>query len=332
MSRDAFQKIFESIRVPEGVSNEELNEILKPLSAEIRKVCPSRLYKYRSCQKSHITAFEEDKLWLSTADKFNDPFDTLVKFDREAASKMLDLVRKPEVQAAILQSIADGCALPPSLEKCLGDEKIEEIRAEARSRIDMTFQGQTDGISNVLMLSIAIMVLPNVIRNQSTIVCLSENIESILMWSHYSNNHQGFALGYDMQPMMCHNPLGLGLFPVIYDSKRYDATEYIAYWLGNIMGIKVNNQDILAPFKLLLYKAQEWAYEEEWRLLNLKNNSFTTRSESVELPPSSIYYGCMISKENFEELHKIAIAKGLEEYKMVLDEGADSYSLRIHKL
>ena len=30
----------------------------------------------------------------------------------------------------------------------------------------------------------------------STIACLSESIDSVIMWSHYAQNHEGFALEY----------------------------------------------------------------------------------------------------------------------------------------
>lgn len=47
--------------------------------------------------------------------------------------------------------------------------------------------------------------LKNEIRNQIKMSCLSENINSPLMWAHYADNHTGFAIGYDFREMKFHS-------------------------------------------------------------------------------------------------------------------------------
>lgn len=50
------------------------------------------------------------------------------------------------------------------------------------------------------------------------VVCLSEVYDSMLMWSHYAQNHTGFCIEYDFKEsdMLCKQ-----LYPVIYTKDRY---------------------------------------------------------------------------------------------------------------
>ncbi len=83
MNRKIFQKVLENIQIPEGTDSEKMQEILKPLNIALIQMIPERLFKYRSCSDNCISAFEKDEVWLSTSDRFNDPFDTLIKCDKD---------------------------------------------------------------------------------------------------------------------------------------------------------------------------------------------------------------------------------------------------------
>ena len=75
--RKIFKDILEKIILPEGISIEERNESLLPLSKHIVEHIPSRLFRYRECSEMNLDAFNEDKLFAVTSDKFNDPYDCL---------------------------------------------------------------------------------------------------------------------------------------------------------------------------------------------------------------------------------------------------------------
>ncbi len=228
---------------------------------------------------------------------------------------------KPENYMAISEVIAKNDGIPIQIEQMLGKEYIEDMRDKAEGIISGKINNELNSQNNdslpLLQLALLIHTLPTILQQQSTVACFSEDVNSILMWSHYADYHKGFVLGYDLREMLLPNPNGLGLFPVVYDNKRFDATSYLCYCLGFSMGLPMRNIDMMGHFKLLLYKAMEWAYELEWRLINAQPaNKLGGRSEPVVIIPNSIYYGCKISEENFEKLHEIAKLKGLEEYKM----------------
>lgn len=71
----------------EGIPEEERVEILRPMRTYIDSHLPSCLFRYRSCSEMNIDAFNEDKLYAVTPDKFSDPYDSLFRYDKEMDKK-----------------------------------------------------------------------------------------------------------------------------------------------------------------------------------------------------------------------------------------------------
>ena len=150
------------------------------------------------------------------------------------------------------------------------------------------------------------------------------------MWSHYSYNHTGFALGYDLRPLLLPNERNVGIYPVVYSDKRYNAEEFLLYLFGSLMQLPIKEADKMSSIKLLLYKSLEWQYEQEWRVIkNNTSNLFNGYSEPMTFTPNSIYYGCHISQDNYQRLHEIALSKNLEEHYMKLDNASDEYIMKV---
>lgn len=59
MDRIKYQEVLESIKIPDGMTQEEMLNALKPLNIALLQMIPKRLYKYRSCKDEHISAFEK---------------------------------------------------------------------------------------------------------------------------------------------------------------------------------------------------------------------------------------------------------------------------------
>ena len=329
MDRKDFQEILESIKIPEGISAEDLQKSVLPLSKALMQMAPDRMFKYRTCCDDNISAFEKDQLWLATSDKFNDPFDTLIQFDKEELSRALDVLSSPDVFAAFKRYFAAGGQIPPQVSRVVDCEEIARLRGIAKEEVSSDAAkglGAQEKISLQIMVALCVNFLPQVVQRFSTVVCLSERIDSILMWSHYADNHKGFALGYDLRPFLSPNDQGIGLFPVVYDEKRYNANDFIIWLFCSLFQIPAANPDLMNSVKLLLYKSLDWEYEREWRLIKTNNKDFfKEKAEPIICRPNSIYYGCRISNSNRERLHRIAISKGIEEHVMSVDNAKDSY-------
>ena len=111
MDRIKYQEILESIKIPDGMTQEEMANALKPLNIALLQMIPERLYKYRACKDKHISAFEKDELWLSTSDLFNDPFDTLIQYDEGKIRSAFDDILNKE--SRILAPIHQASWLVP---------------------------------------------------------------------------------------------------------------------------------------------------------------------------------------------------------------------------
>lgn len=333
MDRKEFQDILESVKIPEGTSAEDIQRLVLPINKALIQMAPERLFKYRSCCDNHISAFVKDEVWMSTSDMFNDPFDTLIQFNEKELRSACDAILDPEIVYAMTQYLAEGGQIAPQINHIVDEKEIANMRQMAA---DTLANGSVKPITaeqmnNLkIMMELYIALLPQVVQRFSTTVCFSERVDSILMWSHYAANHEGFALGYDLRPYLLPNTDNLGLFPIVYSGKRYNASEFL-YWIFCCLAkIPAHNQDIMSSIKLLLYKSKDWAYEQEWRLIgSVQKNCFTGRTESVTIKPNSIYYGCRIPQDKYLKLHEIAVEKGLEEHSMVVDNAADEYRMRV---
>jgi len=82
-NRIEFKEILERTYLPEGISSEEMKEKMLPLSKLIFENYPPRLFRCRPCSEMNIDAFNEDKLYAITPDKFNDPYDSLFRYDKD---------------------------------------------------------------------------------------------------------------------------------------------------------------------------------------------------------------------------------------------------------
>lgn len=127
------------------------------------------------------------------------------------------------------------------------------------------------------------------------ITCFSETNDNILMWSHYSNNHKGICLGFDI------NEENLDDF--IDTAKNINNNIFNSKTVYRLFTIKYsNNRPVLNLFNInnpteeskqienmLITKSNIWKYEKEHRIIiyNGKNISF----------PTGIYYNRKYLKE-----------------------------------
>ena len=175
------------------------------------------------------------------------------------------------------------------------------------------------------------------------IACFSETVKSITMWSHYADSHKGFVLEYNLQALdrqcdtcerknTCNDKVIHYLFPVIYDSKRYDGTFFVENYLGESFGLYTHISDVMFYTKAALHKSPQWQYEKEWRLFLSKSNSAGLSSLNIHARPIAIYYGCDISDINKKILSGMAKEKGLKEYQMYIDAQSERYTMKYRRM
>lgn len=128
MSRAEFAKRLQSTVIPEGTSQEVIFKTMLPVSKVIVDMMPSGLFRYRplynrqdayskDLNNKQISAFENDTIFAVTADKFNDPYDTLVRFDQESIERSVNMIVSCDTPKEMQRWFAQGNDIPDEVKK-----------------------------------------------------------------------------------------------------------------------------------------------------------------------------------------------------------------------
>ncbi len=345
--REEFASILNNTKLNNNASKEEFNQVMQPLMQFIWNKAPSTLYKFRECSEYSFDAFAKDEIWLSKAKLFNDLHDSLIFFDKQA---ILDYTQKILTLPNLQNTLTDLKSEEGPLEHMVFSNP--EVKKQIVEKLNLLGE---QGILNILsdflqrfdvFLEQAFSELKESVRNQTKMACFSGNIKSPLMWAHYANNNKGFAIGYDFrggdisQCSFCPNrscgKIRLAtIYPMIYSDRRFDATAYgmwqIEQYIKRNIGIQTETDfdDPLLALRIALYKSNDWAYEDEWRIICSTPDPFDNQSDRypISKKPIAIYFGCQIPNIYREMLIHIADKKGIAKYQMYVKDDSQKYEL-----
>lgn len=164
----------------------------------------------------------------------------------------------------------------------------------------------------------------------------ANDVNSMPMWAHYSNNHRGFCLSYDMKDNR-NVPLAGCTFPVQYTSKRIDVTDLMENQARKIIaeiekqmadGKKMIQLDDLSLVFMSSFfcniKHETWSYEKEYRCTagaTAKGMPFFPAS------PKEIYIGMNCSQTYVDKLIRIACELQIPAFRMVFNEYNNDFNL-----
>lgn len=332
MTRSDFDKILQGLVIPEGTPVETINEMVKPIRDAIAEMLPASLYRFRPCGEKQIDAFEKDRIFAVPADWFNDPYDTLVRYDLEEIKNYAKSFSSIKNLERLKDFFAKGNDFPKEFKQVLPDEAWDSLRKRILEISNFKDYEKRIEQSSLQLLSLVSTYFPIISfygKRFSNIACFSEDVRSILMWSHYADSHKGFALEYDFRTSLNKSNTRAALYPVIYSEDRYDASLFLAWAFFTMMGFKAVNPDIVSSTKAALYKSTFWEYEKEWRMIDPGPHDILNPKPSIiEYRPVAIYYGHNISLDNKARLHEIAKEKGIKEYEMYIDRGSQKYEMQ----
>lgn len=274
---------------------------------------PEKFYKYRKIDAYSLENFENDRIWLTTANNYNDPYDCALKLDYD--NKYLSI--KKEKAIKLFETKLDVVLISEKkkeLKECNDLNKfytilVEKYKEQKHQDFDtkiivQKLRGDVFEDSNIELTRVAQEYILN--------CSFSEKNDSILMWSHYANNHTGFCLEYDFKKLGKDNEFTGSLQPIIYTDKIFDITPY-AEDIGNL-------NKLIASF-ITMHKSKEWSYEKEWRYSIAQESNAISFSKNVQTP-TKVILGAKITEENEMKMRDIAKSKGIlvEKMKMKSDE------------
>ena len=155
------------------------------------------------------------------------------------------------------------------------------------------------------------------------VVCLSRSPKNLLMWGHYTEDHQGAVLEFDDACSCFSRPLGTaGELGQLHQVRYSDVRP----------GVSGAELDTFAS--LALTKALPWAYEQEVRMIwPLHLADRTVRSDAsapvhlINVPPPAlrgIVFGCRATQQVVDQAKSLLVEAGANRHvllrRAVLDE------------
>ncbi|MCA4157718.1 DUF2971 domain-containing protein [Priestia megaterium] len=307
---------------------EDLNKINKKQAMALKqKNIPKALYKYRSVDEYSIKNLRNDVMRFNPANKMNDPYDSALtlnkKVYREVAKNEL-VNHLPQIMEKFNINMTEN-ELNDIKRKGFFDiyrfvlSHISELTEDEESLIRVADQRYSSLVED---LDNRIKGLVELTQKLVHISCFSEKNDSMLMWSHYTNNHKGFCLEYNFikSDNILFNPvISETLHPVIYRDELFDIAKYIE--TERLVGEEYLMY-IIAYAAMI--KSTEWSYEREWRLIEIPYQEV----DGLNLPfflPESIYLGARINDEDKKMLIEIGTEKKIPVFQMKMKD--DTFKL-----
>lgn len=246
---------------------------------------PRFLYRYEKFEDKRIETLERRKLWFSSPEKFNDPFDTRLILD--------SLVSKPWSCKKILEVMgiiySGDC-----------DESVKFFRASKTFELIKEFlQEDNNDLRQELRAAMASIVARGWLPQTVKACCFFEAGPSDrLMWAHYGEKHQGFCVQYETQ---------------VDQVSQEDQVLAMFYSSGYP---KVGLTEILFSLKetiqrVVTCKHIDWRHEQEHRIIKWNINQSDADGE-MPIPgcliPKRIIMGCKFPDNKEQEIYKAARA------------------------
>lgn len=257
---------------------------------------PHTLCRFRSVSESTLTQLQENKLFFSTADRYDDPFDTYFYINYPKLQILLDqfnnMLNDPTSRDAFVTAVS-----------AMGIPAKEILEASMAS----------SALPNMEQLKERICQVRDTVQKNLYSICFCEDPLNETLWLKYGDNHRGFVLVYDFYDNAtrlcgfeekCKN-CGIALnppniYPVYYSNKRYDATRYtVSLLLSNALNItqlpalqalyQVMQQSMMWEIeRISLIKKYRYHYDGEWRMI--LPTPYSSRP-SIKLKPKKIIIG-----------------------------------------
>lgn len=215
---------------------------------------PKFLYKYRTIEQAK-KILDNFSFWFATPDTFNDPFDCGLS---ENQAPTLDDARKHFKRLNI------------------SEDRIEQLislyKREPEKLVELVKKTKEKSIYSKGVLS------------------LSEKYDDILMWSHYSQYHQGVVFGLALEA-----DLDFFVTPIRIDYRdSYEELNYLA-------------DPDKSTIDTLKIKSTQWRYESEIRIYKNESGLHKINENAIR----EIYFGINSTQADIDEIRRICSSKGL---------------------
>ena len=231
-----------------------------------------KLYKYRAFNEFTDEIIIKSSLWYANPTRFNDPFDMSPSFRQKYS--------KREIKDNIKDYVKNS-------------ENTKNFPLEEQEKYRRKFEKQSN-TNEKFVVQRERLFFEQI--STTGVVSLSKHNDSILMWSHYAQNHEGLVFEFDYTG----KKFGLHEFP--------HKVEYIdGYGLLSHAVSRKERREQMAT--ILLSKYNDWAYEAEYRIIDFGHQGNKPFEKSLL---TKIIFGLKASPENMNRMVKLCRENGFE--------------------
>lgn len=269
---------------------------------------PKHLYRFRPVTINSLESLRTNTMYFSTADYYDDPFDSYSYIDWDYVSRQLqDAYNDTTKLQTMAKSIQDSFNIP-------ANNMVAAIKT-------IPYNQWINYSTTILEES------RKEIQKRQLSICFTEQCNNEVLWLKYASNHKGFALEYQISEdfLSINDNFRYLLYPIYYSNKKYDASEYaknIAYEL-----IALFSNPILKCFILNNLSPLNWHYEriglikhkchehdKEWRILfpqSIPSFEIEKQRPKMERKPSSVIIGIRTGKSEKNLIISLAKEAGI---------------------
>jgi DNA-directed RNA polymerase subunit F len=279
-------------------------------------------FKYYTAESTKLTLTTGARKW-STPALFNDPFDN--QFDLKFEEPSVGLARTHVGQFLELMTAGQPIGRDQFGDLAPVMEYLRQIHIQnpglRYSEADLAelVEGATEGMENVVKTLPQANSEVRAILADTSIFCLSETCDNLLMWSHYAHNHSG-AVIYFLSLQEVDSPLTLAE-PVRY-LREFPRLEFASLMNGEDMRKRVYET-------VTLSKSEVWSYEREWRVVT----SLREKTKPYEIIPfareevGAVYLGCRMDEGDRNEIVDIVRSRYSDAKLFQAKNNAHNFSL-----
>jgi|GEM_PF-317717 len=272
--KEQFKNI-NDLEIPEIIkiimNNKEMPYILRRGWKDVLK--HKYLYKYRDWKcPEHRRMLTHDEIFFTSAKEFNDPFDSKipVRYDLGNEQQILEL-RKVDLRE--LNPGIDEKGVETMAKEWLGEKLKRDPYFHEEQKYTEDRENDLYGVFSV-----------------------TEKPDDILMWSHYSNKHKGFCVGFNVIELL--NTFG-DLFEI--GINQYIIPFKVKYELDYPILNPFTMDGIETIIKSLTFKSRKWSYEKEYRFLMMADEILKDTDRPVCLQEgviAKVILGCMMADKD----------------------------------
>jgi hypothetical protein len=269
---------------------------------------PNALYRYRSLESlaRSLSELRDDYVFLNNATHFDDPYDSALSTSLEQLEKgileKLGLEYDPGIESKYIES--------------LGEKEKKEWRAQGEFK-QIALRNLFGGLWSILYPNACPDGLDffSSFRNLARVSCFTTNPNSVVMWSHYANQHRGICIEFLSPSMLSSAKFLEQIHPVRYAGNLFDLGQVLSLLTP---GIDHDEGEELSapncnpntwPILAACHKSREWAYENEWRLVSLDPGNRRAPIFSLnacDIKPSRIILGAKIAQDDEAAVKELA--------------------------